>query len=132
VYEIWSQDKDSQNGGTVHRYKEQTLAIDINGEQLQQTKYFIYLGGKISDTSDSSADVNRHIGLASGVARILRTVWKSRDISRMTKIRLYNSLVLAVLLYNLETWTLKAVQNRKLPVFTNEFSQTHYGCITKG
>jgi len=73
--------------------QEQTLAIDINSEQLQQTKDFIYLGGKISYTSDSSADVDRSIGWASGVAKNLTTVWKSRDICTKTKVRLYNSLV---------------------------------------
>jgi len=73
--------------------QEQTLAIDIKGEQLQQTKDFIYLGGKISDTSDSSADVDRRIGLASGFARSLNRVWKSRYMGTKTKVRLYNSLV---------------------------------------
>jgi len=97
--------------------QEQILSIDINGERIQESKDFVYLGGKISDISDSSSDVNRRIGLASGVARSLTTIWKSRNISTKTKVRLYDSLVLAVLLYNSKTWTLKEVQNRKLCIF---------------
>jgi len=63
---------------------EQTLAIDINGEQ---TKDFLYLGEQICD---SSADVDRRIGLASRGARRLTLVWKSRDPNTKTKVRLYN------------------------------------------
>jgi len=71
----------------------------------------------MSDTADSCADIERRIGLAAGVARSLATVWKSKDIGIPTKVRLYNALVLSVLLYNAETWTMKEDLNQKLLVF---------------
>jgi len=93
------------------------MLTSINGVPLKQTADFVYLGGKISDSADSSADIERRIGLATGVARSLAVLWKSKDIGIPTKIRLYNTLVLSVLLYNSETWSMKEELNRKLLVF---------------
>jgi len=61
--------------------------------------------------------VERRIGLATGVARSLAVIWKAKDIRPSTKVRLYKTLVLSVLLYNAETWTMNEVINRKLLVF---------------
>ncbi|CAH1250103.1 Hypp8768 [Branchiostoma lanceolatum] len=47
----------------------------------------------------------------------LNRVWCSRRISPQTKIRLYNSLVLPILTYGRETWTLTAAQERRLDAF---------------
>jgi hypothetical protein len=96
---------------------DQPMLSSIRGVALKQTTDFVYLGGKISDSADSSADIARRIGLATGVARTLTTVWKSKVIGIATKIRLYNTLVLSVLLYNAETWTMKEELNRRLLVF---------------
>ena len=97
--------------------EDQPLLTKIGGVNLKQTKDFVYLGGKISDTGGSCEDVERRIGLATGVARSLAEIWKAKDIGAGTKIRLYNALVLSVLLYNAETWTMKEELNRKLCVF---------------
>ena len=93
------------------------MLSSIRGVTLKQSTDFVYLGGKISDSADSSADIARRIGLATGVGRSLAAIWKSKDIGVATKIRLYNTPVLPVLLYNAETWTMKEELNRKLLVF---------------
>ena len=71
----------------------------------------------MSDSADSNADIARRIGLATGVARSLARIWKSKEIGIPTKVRLHTTLVLSVLLYNAETWTMKEELNRKLLVF---------------
>ena len=97
--------------------EDQPLLTNIGGVTLKQTKDFVYLGGKISDTVGSGADVERRIGLAMGVARSMAEIWKAKDIMTSTKVRLYNTLVLSVLLYNAETWTMTEELRRKLLVF---------------
>jgi len=74
-------------------------------------------GIKVSELATSDADIDRRIGLATGVARGLTSIWRSNDICTRTKVRLYKTLVLAVLLYNSETWSLKEAQIRRLQVF---------------
>ena len=71
----------------------------------------------MTEAADSKADVDRRIGLATGVAGNLAVIWRSKDIGLMTKTRLYKALVLSVLLYNAETWTMTKEIGRKLLVF---------------
>ena len=71
----------------------------------------------MTETADSKADVDRRIGLAPGVAGNLAVIWRSKDIGLMTKTRIYKALVLSVLLYNAETWTMTEEIGRKLLVF---------------
>ena len=47
------------------------------------------------------------IGLARTVFQMLKKVWSSTDISNTTKLEVYETMVLSVLMYNSETWTLK-------------------------
>ena len=58
-----------------------------------------------------------------GVVRSLQTIWKAVSIATVTRLLLYRSLVLSILLYNSETWYLKEEDKRKLLVF--EMSVLH-------
>src|ERR1043165_4110194 len=78
---------------------------------------FVYLGGNICIQGGSEKDVERRIGLARGIWQALWKMWSSREISRDTKFRLYETLVLSALLYNSETWTLKETHKQRLRVF---------------
>ena len=80
-------------------------------------KDFVYLGGNISGEASSEQDVKRRVSCACGVKQNLRPVWKSKEIGMETKIRVYEAMVLSVLLCNSETWTLKETTKKKLLVF---------------
>jgi len=51
------------------------------------------------------------------VVKRLSKIWRSRDISLSTKVKVYETLVLSILLYNAETWTLTEELNKRLRVF---------------
>ena len=85
------------------------LSIQIDSYQLKQTDAFVYLGGTIS-RDGSESDVKRRIGLARGLFQSLNNIWIAKELSRETKVQVYETLVLGVLLYNSETWTLKVEQ----------------------
>jgi len=93
------------------------LMITIGGTELNQVEQFTYLGGVISEDARSEHDIKRRINLATGVASSLNTVLESRDISKATKVRVYCALVLSVLLYNSETWTMRVTDEDRLRVF---------------
>jgi len=59
----------------------------------------------------------RRIGLASSVMGLLTSVWRQSRLSMRTKLRLYNALVVSVLLYGAETWTLTKSDEQKLESF---------------
>ena len=60
--------------------EDQPMLLSIQGETLKQSSDFVYLGGKMSDSADSSADIARRISLATWVARSLAKIWKSKEI----------------------------------------------------
>ena len=57
------------------------------------------------------------IGKALGAVQRLQPIWNAGDIQRSTKIELYRVLVLSILLYGAETWTLKKDDENRLLVF---------------
>ena len=90
------------------------LGLNVDGQILEQKESFVYLGGLIDAHGGSEKDVERRIGLARGILQRLHRIWRSKEISKTTKVRIYETLVLSVLLYNSETWTLKGTQKRRL------------------
>jgi len=93
------------------------VKIKIGDSKLNQVEDFIYLGGTISEDATTDQDVKRRIGLACGVMQSLCSIWKAKNISLETKVKVYETLVLSVLLYNSETWALKETAKQKLRVF---------------
>ena len=49
----------------------------------------------------------------------MQKIWKDRDISKLTKVRLVKALVFPVVIYACETWTLKEVDCRRIEAFEN-------------
>jgi len=91
--------------------------IKLEGQVLSHVEDFVYLGGLISSTDSSQPDVRRRIGLACDAVRRLAKIWKSKAISKPAKVEVYETMVLSILCYNSETWTLTAETNRQLRVF---------------
>lgn len=93
------------------------LNINISGTQLKQVEEFIYLGGKISQNGSCTNDIKLRIGKAVGAVQKLQAIWRSKDICTNTKLELYKVLVLSILLYGAEAWTLKKEDENRLLTF---------------
>ena len=64
---------------------EQDWTSTIDGVPLKRAKEFVYMEGKMTEAADSGADVDRRIGLATGVAAgNLAVIWRSKDIGLLT------------------------------------------------
>jgi len=100
----------------IGREGQETKLMLGNNESVQ-CEDFIYVGGVISQDSTCDKDVALRIELAADIVRNLRKVWKAKDISKATKVLLYQTLIQSVISYNAETWTLKERHKRKLRVF---------------
>ena len=94
--------------------RSQSLNITHDISTLTQASVFVYSGGTLSCDATSDKDIARRVGLAAGIVRNLGSIWKSPDISKETMVKLYQTLVQSILLYNAETWTLKEEHKRKL------------------
>ncbi|XP_072017475.1 uncharacterized protein [Amphiura filiformis] len=91
--------------------------ISIGNSTLEQVESFIYLGGVITEKASSEKDIKRRIGLAMGIMQKLNPIWKSTEISTITKLELYKVLVLSIATYASEAWTIKKRDEQRLLVF---------------
>ena len=71
---------------------------------------FIFLGSKITADSDCSHEIKRHLLLGRKVMTNLDNVFKSRDITLLTKVRLVKAMVFPVVMYGCESWTVKKAE----------------------
>lgn len=75
----------------------------------------------VSEDGSSTKEIKARIGIATSAMAILASVWKSKTISFLVKVRLYKSLVLSTLLYGCESWTLTADTERRIQSFENKY-----------
>jgi len=80
-----------------------SMTITINQQKLKQTDKFAYIGRVISSDNTSEQDIQKRIGLACDRMNRLATIWKSKNLSTETKVLVYNSMVIGILIYNSET-----------------------------
>ena len=79
----------------------------IDGETVETVSDFILGGSKITADGDSSHEIKRRLLLGSKVITNLDSILKSRDITLPTKVRLVKAMVLPVVMYGCESWTIK-------------------------
>ena len=80
---------------------------EIDGETVETVADLILLGSKITADGDCSHEVERHLLLGRKVMTNLDSIFKSRDITLPTKVRLVKAMVLPVVMYGCESWTVK-------------------------
>jgi len=82
-----------------------------------QTVEAVDLGSDINSNGRSTQETHRRIRIVCSIMGRLSNVWQQSRLSLATKLRVYNSLVLSVLLYGCETWTVLKSDERKLEAF---------------
>ena len=103
-------------------------SLPVAGENVDIVETFTYLGSVVHQSTTCEAEVNRRLGLAHGVMNSLsKTVWRSRDLSRWTKVRVFKALVVPVLLYSSEAWTLTDGLKRRLDSFVTTSLRRIFG-----
>lgn len=95
-------------------------SIETENKQLENITSFTYLGSIVNTLGGTDEDVRSRIAKANVAFGMLRKVWKSRQLTEKTKIRIFNSNVKSVLLYGAETWSLTIANEKKLQTFINK------------
>ena len=83
---------------------------EIDGETVETVSDFIFLGPKITAHGDYSHDIKRRLLLGRKVMTNLDSIFKSRDISLLTKVCLVKAMVFPVVMYGCESWTVKKAE----------------------
>ena len=72
---------------------------EIDGKTVETVSDFIFWGSKITADSDCSHEIKRHLLLGRKVMTNLDSIFKSRDITLPTKVRLVKAMVFPVVMY---------------------------------
>ena len=84
---------------------------EIDGETLETVADFIFLSSKITADSDCTYEIKRRLFLRRKVMTNLDSIFKSRDITLPTKVRLVKAMVFPVVMYGCESWTVKKAEH---------------------
>ena len=99
--------------------------ITVNDTVLNDVENFTYLGSTISRHANIDEEVIYRIAKASNTfGRLQSNVWVRRGISLTTKMKVYQAVVITMLLYAGESWTIYSRHVRQL----NKF---HISCLCK-
>ena len=94
--------------------------LSLESTNIEEVDEFCYLGSIIAKDGGADSDVMSRIKKARQSFGSLNSVWRSTQISRHLKLKLFKSNVLSVLLYGSETWKVTATSTQKLQVFVNK------------
>ena len=80
---------------------------EIDGKTVPD---FIFLGSKVTADGDCSHEIKRRLLLGRKVMTKLDSIFKSRDITLPTKVRLVKAMVFPVVMYGCKSWTVKKAE----------------------
>ncbi|EYC46121.1 hypothetical protein Y032_0407g912 [Ancylostoma ceylanicum] len=113
-------------GLTINAEKTKVLTTDgtsvsvlLNGVELEQVQHFKYLGSIVQQKKvASSMEILNRIGAAStAFGSLIWCLWRKLNITVSTKMRIYRALILPILLYGVESWTILQSDAQKLETF---------------
>ena len=83
---------------------------EIGGETVETVSDFIFLGSKTTADGDCSHEIKRCLLLGRKIMTNLDSIFKNRDITLPTKVRLVKAMVFPVVMYGCESWTVKKAE----------------------
>ena len=93
------------------------ISWQIDGETVETVTDFIFGGSKITADGDCSHEIKRRLLLGRKVMTNLDSIFKSRDITLLVKVRLVKAMVFPVVMYGCESWTVKKAECRRIDAF---------------
>ena len=87
---------------------------EIDGETVSD---FIFWSSKITADGDCRHKIKRRLLLGRKIMTNLDSIFKSRDITLPTKVRLVKAMVFPVVMYGCERWTVKKAERRRIDAF---------------
>ena len=90
---------------------------EIDGQTVQTVSDFIFGGSKITADGDCSHEIKRRLLLGRKVMTNLDSIFKIRDNTLPTKVRLVKAMVFPVVMYECESWTVKKAECQRIDAF---------------
>ena len=88
-----------------------------DGDMVETVSDFIFGGSKITTDGDCSHEIKKRLLRGRKVMTNLDSIFKSRNITLPTKVRLFKAMVFPVVMYGCESWTVKKAEHRRIDAF---------------
>ena len=88
---------------------------------MEPVSDFIFLGSKIIVDGDCSHEIKRRLLLGRKVMTNLDSIFRSRDITLPTKVRLVKAMVFPVAMYGCDSWDIKKAECLRIDAFELQY-----------
>jgi hypothetical protein len=102
-----------------HQNVGQDQDIKIANRSFENVSQFKYLGTTVTDQKFNQEEIKRRLNSGNAYYHSVQSLLSSRLLSKNVKIRIYKAIILPVVLYGCETWSLKLREEHRLSVFGN-------------
>ena len=106
--------------------------MTVEDHKIEVVRRFKYLGTVINDSDDETEEIRARILPANKAYSSLQTIFRSKQIHRNNKIRLYKTLMKPILCYGSVTWTLTQTAEQMLNMFEMKILRRTYGPKQEG
>ena len=106
--------------------------ITIGGDEFEAVNDFTYLGSSINTENDITLEIKRRIMLANRTLYGLSKILRSKFVRRNTKLKIYKTLIIPVLMYGVESWTLSESDKNMLGIFERKVLRMIFGPVCVG
>jgi len=101
-----------QNAGRIHKMK-------IDNSSIERVEEFKYLGTTLTDQNSIQEEIKSRLKSGNACYDSVQNLLSSRLLSKNVKIKIYRTIILPIVLYGCETWSLTLREERRLRVFEN-------------
>ena len=116
-YMVMSRD---QNAGRIH-------SVRIGNGTFDRVEEFKYLGTTLTNQNSIAEEIKNRLKSGNACYHAVQNLLFSRFLSKHLKIKVYKTIILPVVLYGCETWSLTLREERKLRVFENMVFRRIFG-----
>jgi len=109
-----------QNAGRIH-------SVRIDNSTYERVEEFKYLGTTLTHQNSIAEEIKSRLWSGNACYHSVQNLLSSRLISKNLKIKIYRTIILPVVLYGCETWSLILREERKLRVFENMVLRRIFG-----
>jgi hypothetical protein len=112
---------------SCHQNEGQNWAIKIANRSFENVSQFKYLGTTVTNQNLIQEEIKRRLNSGNACYHLVQKLLSSRLLSKNLKIRLYKTIILPVVLYGCETWSLTLREEHRLRVFENRVLRRIFG-----
>jgi len=116
-YTVMSRD---QNSGRIH-------SVRIDNSAFEKVKEFQYLGTTLRNQNSIAEEIKSRLKSGNACYHSVQNILSSRLLSKNLKIKIYRTIILPVIWYGCETWSLTLREERKLRMFENMVLRRIFG-----